>query len=171
MATAVATAGEILWEDGTVPSISVTGDGVTTAFSLALDTDWLSEFNKAPGHLLCTSTSRPASPSEGMVIYETDTNTKRWYDGTNWQLFWLARTVEVTFTSGSGSVTFPFQFSTAPKVMVMPEQDTQNPFHYHVNATPTVSGFGVDQYRCTSSGVDTTDRGCILSYLAFLPTL
>jgi len=33
---------------------------------------------------VCTSTTRPASPYEGQVIYETDTNTLAVYDGTGW---------------------------------------------------------------------------------------
>lgn len=34
--------------------------------------------------ITCTSSTRPASPSEGMTIYETDTDVYRTYDGTNW---------------------------------------------------------------------------------------
>ena len=33
---------------------------------------------------VCTSTTRPASPYEGMVIYETDTNKMYVYDGSAW---------------------------------------------------------------------------------------
>lgn len=33
---------------------------------------------------VCTSSTRPASPYEGMVIYETDTNQVRVYDGSAW---------------------------------------------------------------------------------------
>ncbi len=32
----------------------------------------------------CTSGTRPASPDEGMVIYETDTNQLKAYNGTTW---------------------------------------------------------------------------------------
>ena len=35
--------------------------------------------------IVCTAATRPASPSEGMTIYETDTDLYRVYDGSNWQ--------------------------------------------------------------------------------------
>lgn len=35
--------------------------------------------------IVCTSTTRPSSPNEGMTCYETDTNTIRTYDGSLWQ--------------------------------------------------------------------------------------
>lgn len=33
----------------------------------------------------CTSGTRPASPQEGMLVYETDTDTYRGFDGSAWQ--------------------------------------------------------------------------------------
>lgn len=33
---------------------------------------------------VCTSTTRPASPFEGQMIYETDTNTVKFYNGSAW---------------------------------------------------------------------------------------
>lgn len=38
----------------------------------------------AGGAIVCTSTTRPTSPTQGLLIYETDTQTRRWYDGANW---------------------------------------------------------------------------------------
>lgn len=35
--------------------------------------------------ITCTSSTRPASPNEGMTIYETDTNLFLFYTGTAWQ--------------------------------------------------------------------------------------
>jgi hypothetical protein len=35
--------------------------------------------------IVCTSGTRPGSPPEGMLIYETDTDTYRGYDGSAWQ--------------------------------------------------------------------------------------
>ena len=37
------------------------------------------------GTIICTSSTRPASPFEGQVIYETDTGLTRYYDGTAWE--------------------------------------------------------------------------------------
>ena len=34
--------------------------------------------------ITCTAATRPASPNEGMLIYETDTDTFGWYNGTSW---------------------------------------------------------------------------------------
>lgn len=36
------------------------------------------------GVIVCTSTTRPGSPTEGMVIYETDTDKVRFYNGSAW---------------------------------------------------------------------------------------
>jgi len=35
---------------------------------------------------ICTSSTRPASPKEGQLIFETDTNIRYYHDGTNWRL-------------------------------------------------------------------------------------
>lgn len=39
------------------------------------------------GTIICTSTTRPSSPFEGMEIYETDTDKNYIYDGTTWRKF------------------------------------------------------------------------------------
>lgn len=39
------------------------------------------------GITICTSTTRPSSPFEGMAIYETNTNRTYIYDGSSW-VFW-----------------------------------------------------------------------------------
>lgn len=40
--------------------------------------------NASIGHTICTSTTRPASPDEGTMIYETDTDRQLIWDGSNW---------------------------------------------------------------------------------------
>ncbi len=37
------------------------------------------------GHEVVTSTTRPASPTIGQIIFETDTLSYRWYNGTSWE--------------------------------------------------------------------------------------
>ena len=37
------------------------------------------------GTIICTSSTRPASPFEGQTIYETDTGLARYYDGSSWE--------------------------------------------------------------------------------------
>lgn len=60
---------------------------------------------------VCTSSSRPGSPFDGQVIYETDTNVLSIYDGSSWVTVgdtdftpfsaWTAWTPTVTATSGT----------------------------------------------------------------------
>ncbi len=58
---------------------------------------------------VCTSTTRPASPFEGQVIYETDTNLSYFYDGSAWQLYGqqIAGKHQLTSAASSLSVTLP----------------------------------------------------------------
>ena len=37
------------------------------------------------GTIICTSSTRPASPFEGQMVYETDTGLTRYYDGSSWE--------------------------------------------------------------------------------------
>lgn len=46
----------------------------------------VSSYSSTPFPLIVTSSTRPASPSEGWVIYETDTNREWTYNGTAWRL-------------------------------------------------------------------------------------
>lgn len=39
-----------------------------------------------PDYMIVTSTTRPTFPTEGQVIYETDTNAVRFWDGSGWRL-------------------------------------------------------------------------------------
>lgn len=51
------------------------------------DTD-LNDYLMKQTVIVCTSGSRPSSPVEGMVIYETDTDSIRAYDGSSWVAVW-----------------------------------------------------------------------------------
>lgn len=46
----------------------------------------------------CTSGTRPGSPQEGMVIYETDTDTYRGFDGSTWQEIFMLNPPRATVT-------------------------------------------------------------------------
>jgi hypothetical protein len=55
--------------------------------------------------IACTSSTRPGSPNEGMTIYETDTDSYKLYDGSNWIDAGRAVSVISTYTptlSGTG---------------------------------------------------------------------
>lgn len=52
---------------------------------------------------VCTSTTRPAAPYEGQVVYETDTNKTLFYNGTAWVILNDPNAVSI---DASGNVTF-----------------------------------------------------------------
>jgi hypothetical protein len=65
---------------------------------------------------VCTSTTRPASPYEGQVIYETDTDRILFWDGTTWignqESITIALGDEVSsITTGNAKVTFRAPFA------------------------------------------------------------
>lgn len=58
--------------------------------------------------IVCTSGTRPSSPTEGMTIYETDTDNFSWYSGSGWVVIIQAgpwRTYTPTFQADGGSPT------------------------------------------------------------------
>lgn len=55
-------------------------------------------------NIACTSSTRPASPQAGMVIYETDTDSFRYYTGSAWSTPYAGRSV-LAFDSGTVSIT------------------------------------------------------------------
>ena len=62
--------------------------------------------------ITCTSTTRPASPTEGMLIYETDTDDYRFYTGSAWKEFLLTDTQTWTPQFIARDVTSPNALST-----------------------------------------------------------
>jgi hypothetical protein len=60
--------------------------------------------------ITCTAATRPASPNEGMTIYETDTDLYRVYSGTAWEVVqgygaWTTYTPTVAnWTLGNGTI-------------------------------------------------------------------
>jgi hypothetical protein len=60
--------------------------------------------------IVCTSSTRPGSPNEGMTIYETDTDLYRVYSGTAWEVVqaygaWTAYTPTIqTWALGNGTI-------------------------------------------------------------------
>lgn len=80
-----------------------------TAINTGQITDRRTNASALGGTIVCTSTTRPASPYEGMFIYETDTDRTYRYTGSAWQLphnipwGWLGKTEQTTLTSGVGT--------------------------------------------------------------------
>lgn len=61
--------------------------------------------------ITCTAATRPASPNEGMLIYETDTDSLAIYNGTSWVYQGLFQAYTPTFTGftlGNGTASFEF---------------------------------------------------------------
>jgi hypothetical protein len=71
--------------------------------------------------IVCTSTTRPGSPNEGMTIYETDTDLTRQYSGSAWEVVahigaWQTYSPTVVtggagtaWTIGNGTITGHYQ--------------------------------------------------------------
>ena len=53
---------------------------------------------------VCTSSTRPASPYHGQVIYETDTNSMKVWNGTFWNGVGRVRNVAAFTASGTWTV-------------------------------------------------------------------
>lgn len=74
------------------------------------------------GIIVCNSAARPASPSAGQKIFETDTNLTRVYNGSAWKIDTPQRgsvTITMAGTAGqTGSVTFPVAYAAAPIVQL-----------------------------------------------------
>ena len=70
---------------------------------------WSGQFGRAAalgGTIICTSTTRPSSPFEGMRIYETDTNREYVHSGTAWVVpYPLGRLASATLTADVTGIT------------------------------------------------------------------
>ena len=82
----------------------VTLPGSTSAVTNAMITDRRKRAASTGGVIICTSSTHPSSPFEGLTIYETDTDRRYTYDGTNWRLLTPTFTT-VKLTSGANSAT------------------------------------------------------------------
>jgi hypothetical protein len=68
------------------------------------------------GHTVCTSTTRPASPDTGRMIYETDTGSIQVWNGIAWSQVWPQVPVFVTAsdtTTQTGAANSDFVYATA----------------------------------------------------------
>jgi hypothetical protein len=109
---------------------------------------------------VCTSSTRPASPFEGQIIYETDTDRVLVYNGSSWiipnspasspvptEFTYLPFRYQVGTTSGSGTFTVTFaasRFTVAPMVVSQSKSIGSN-VAYDFTNTPTTSGFTIER--------------------------
>lgn len=82
---------------------------------------------------VCTSSTRPASPFEGQVIYETDTDLVQVYNGSGWKALGnlkastnssILQTVQTTWTSGQTSSSDTWTDVTSGSVSITPTSST-----------------------------------------------
>lgn len=76
-----------------------------------------SSFLNGPGLKpgVCTSTTRPSAPYEGMMIYETDTNMVLVYDGTYW-ISMMPKSAGVLTEESTSSTSFTDLATAGPAV-------------------------------------------------------
>jgi hypothetical protein len=66
------------------------------------------------GTIICTSTTRPASPFEGQTIYETDTDLEQRWTGSAWSQIWPQLFVTASdTTTQTGAFGSDFVYATA----------------------------------------------------------
>lgn len=66
------------------------------------------------GHTICTSSSRPAAPDTGQMIYETDTLSFQVWNGTYWSQVWPQQFVTASdTTTQTGAANSDFVYATA----------------------------------------------------------
>lgn len=149
----------------------------------------------APGTpVVATSTTRPASPFEGMVIYETDTDRVLWFDGTNWQRRgvridapgvvvgaapsvaqkreaepWLQGGTLVATTSAGGDValTFPTPFPNGVFSVMVCAGDAVSGFYEPQVIQSTVSLTGAQFRARNDAGVAIAATSLRFNWLAF----
>src|SRR5688572_8739545 len=79
-------------------------------------------------YMICTSSTRPASPSEGQMIFETDTDRLLFYDSSTWQHYTApgavvqtvytrsdTRTTYASNTTGNGTTITELNVTIAPR--------------------------------------------------------
>lgn len=121
--------------------------------SILTDTD-LNTYLMKQSVVQCTSGTRPSSPPEGMVVYETDTDRLSTYTGAAWQTA-VATTPTWTAITGwqagvSADGTSPPQYSDAVNGMIH--------LRGRANATTTFAGAGVLLVTLPAGSRPTADR-------------
>lgn len=78
----------------------------TTARTHPADTVWIHAPAKDDFILIVTTSTRPADPYEGQIIYESDVNTYRFWNGSSWSLLeWSASDAWLTWTPTTEGIT------------------------------------------------------------------
>lgn len=98
----------------------VTVVALDTAINTGDITDQRTNFAAAGGTIQCTSATRPASPTSGQRIWESDTALFLWWDGSNWVPDGKQRISQQILGGSTASVTFSSipQYFTGLELMI-----------------------------------------------------
>lgn len=97
----------------TLPTTLIENDAGHLSHHNSLHT-WYNGFQGLGPVVVCTSLTRPASPYEGLIIYETDTDRKLVYDGASWTVPKNQGLVKMTETRIVGTGTHTITWSGIP---------------------------------------------------------
>lgn len=86
-------------------------------------------------YIICTSSTRPATPAEGTLIYETDTNKALYYNGTSW-LQQLPAMLDTQYIQGAQEA-FSSSFGGGPVTYLTTDGSTPLQISY----TPTTDAW------------------------------
>ena len=110
------------------------------------------------GTIICTSTTRPASPFEGQEIYETDTDLEQRWTGSAWSQIWPQLFVTASdTTTQTGAANSDFVYATATITLTPGVWLVQGSAKL-VN-TVTSDDVSVGLYNATTSAEITSSRG------------
>lgn len=110
------------------------------------------------GTIICTSSTRPASPFVGQSIYETDTLTTQLWNGTYWSQVWPQQFVTASdTTTQTGGASADFVYSTATITLTPGTWLVQGSASIINTATNDASSVGL--YNATASSEVTLSRG------------
>lgn len=110
------------------------------------------------GHLVCTSSNRPAAPDNGTMIYETDTLAFVVWNGTYWSQVWpLSYVTASDTTTQTGAANSDFVYTTASITITPGVWLVQGAASLY--NTVTSDAAAVALYNSTSSAEVSNSRG------------
>ena len=149
--TPVTTKGDVLTYS-TVPDRLAVG---TNNHALMADSSTSTGLKWSTNPVVCTSSTRPSSPYNGMFIYETDTNMTLQYRTSSWVLPWEQRFARTTLAN---STTTQMEIANIPQygntlhfrgmVRTMRSYSTNNGLRFRFNNLAN----GTDYYLSTGGG-------------------
>ena len=156
----------------------------TNNFTLVADSTTATGLKWATNPVVCTSSSRPASPYNGMFIYETDTGITLQYRTSSWVLPWEQRFARTTLAN---STTTQMEITGIPQygntlhfrgmVRTMRSYSTNNGVRFRFNNISNASdyylGTGGGQYQASfgylgqmpNPGAIAGEFGCFEAYV------